>query len=53
MKRKDWLIVVGTCTHLGYVPLGQGPTEQMGRLVLPVPRLAVRHFRSGSTRTSA
>jgi ubiquinol-cytochrome c reductase iron-sulfur subunit len=47
VKRKEWLIVVNVCTHLGCVPPGtarhrsKGP---VGWLVLPVPRLAVRHL---------
>ena len=28
--RKEWLIVVGICTHLGCVPLGQKPSEVRG-----------------------
>ena len=31
VKRKDWLIVVGICTHLGCVPLGQKATDQRGQ----------------------
>ncbi len=39
----EWLVIVGICTHLGCVPLGhQG---QYRRLVLPLPRLALRHRR--------
>lgn len=26
----EWLVVVGVCTHLGCVPLGQKPTDQRG-----------------------
>jgi ubiquinol-cytochrome c reductase iron-sulfur subunit len=26
----EWLVVVGVCTHLGCVPLGQGSTEPRG-----------------------
>ena len=26
----QWLIVVGVCTHLGCIPLGQKPTDQRG-----------------------
>ncbi len=26
----QWLIMVGVCTHLGCVPLGQGPADQKG-----------------------
>ena len=29
-KRGEWLIVVGVCTHLGCVPLGQKPGEPRG-----------------------
>lgn len=28
--KKEWLIVVGICTHLGCVPLGQKPAEVKG-----------------------
>jgi ubiquinol-cytochrome c reductase iron-sulfur subunit len=28
--RKEWLIVLGVCTHLGCVPLGNKPTENRG-----------------------
>ena len=27
---QEWLVVVGVCTHLGCVPLGQGSTEARG-----------------------
>lgn len=30
-ERAEWLIVVGVCTHLGCVPLGQKPGEPRGR----------------------
>jgi ubiquinol-cytochrome c reductase iron-sulfur subunit len=29
-KKPDWIIVVGICTHLGCVPLGQKPTDPRG-----------------------
>lgn len=28
--KPEWLIVVGVCTHLGCIPLGQRPTEPRG-----------------------
>ena len=28
--RSEWLIVVGVCTHLGCVPMGQKPTDPRG-----------------------
>jgi ubiquinol-cytochrome c reductase iron-sulfur subunit len=28
--RAEWLIVVGVCTHLGCIPLGQRPNEPLG-----------------------
>ena len=28
--RPEWLVVVGVCTHLGCVPLGQRPTDNHG-----------------------
>lgn len=31
VQRKEWLIVVGVCTHLGCVPLGQRPAEPHGK----------------------
>jgi len=30
VTRKEWLIVIGICTHLGCVPLGQRPTDPHG-----------------------
>jgi len=30
VQRPDWLIVVGICTHLGCIPLGQKPGEPRG-----------------------
>lgn len=30
VKEKEWLVVVGICTHLGCVPLGQKPSEVKG-----------------------
>ena len=30
VERPEWLIVVGLCTHLGCVPLGNKPTESRG-----------------------
>jgi len=30
VQRDAWLIVVGICTHLGCVPLGQKPTDNRG-----------------------
>lgn len=29
-ERPEWLIVLGVCTHLGCVPLGQKPTDPRG-----------------------
>ena len=47
-EKPEWLIVVvGVCTHLGCVPLGQKSGQPRGeyrRLVLPLPRLALRHL---------
>lgn len=28
--KAQWLVVIGVCTHLGCVPLGQKPTDQRG-----------------------
>ncbi|MBI5162696.1 MAG: ubiquinol-cytochrome c reductase iron-sulfur subunit [Magnetospirillum sp.] len=30
VKKPEWLIVVGVCTHLGCVPLGQKPADPKG-----------------------
>ncbi len=30
VQRPQWLVMVGVCTHLGCVPLGQKPTDQKG-----------------------
>ncbi len=30
VQRDNWLVVVGVCTHLGCVPLGQRPTDVRG-----------------------
>jgi ubiquinol-cytochrome c reductase iron-sulfur subunit len=30
VKKPEWLIVVGVCTHLGCVPLGQKPSDPRG-----------------------
>ena len=30
VKKPEWLIMVGICTHLGCVPLGQRPTDPRG-----------------------
>jgi ubiquinol-cytochrome c reductase iron-sulfur subunit len=29
-KKPEWLILVGVCTHLGCIPLGQKPSDQRG-----------------------
>ena len=29
-EKPEWLVLVGVCTHLGCVPLGQKPTEEHG-----------------------
>ncbi len=30
VQRPEWLVVLGICTHLGCVPLGQRPADQRG-----------------------
>jgi ubiquinol-cytochrome c reductase iron-sulfur subunit len=30
VQKPEWLIVVGVCTHLGCIPLGQKPTDPRG-----------------------
>ena len=49
VKKDEWLVLVGVCTHLGCVPLGQKPSDARGefrRLVLPLPRQPLRHLGS-------
>ena len=44
--KKNWLITLGVCTHLGCIPLGINEGDNRGkyrRLFLPVPRVAIRH----------
>ena len=31
VKKPEWLIVIGVCTHLGCVPLGQKPNSERGQ----------------------
>jgi ubiquinol-cytochrome c reductase iron-sulfur subunit len=30
VKKAEWLVTIGICTHLGCVPLGQKPTDPRG-----------------------
>jgi len=30
VKKDEWLVMIGVCTHLGCVPLGQKPTDAKG-----------------------
>jgi ubiquinol-cytochrome c reductase iron-sulfur subunit len=30
VQRPEWLIVIGVCTHLGCIPIGQRPSERKG-----------------------
>ena len=30
VQKREWLVLVGVCTHLGCVPLGQKPSESKG-----------------------
>jgi ubiquinol-cytochrome c reductase iron-sulfur subunit len=30
VKKPEWLVIVGVCTHLGCIPLGQKPTDTRG-----------------------
>ncbi len=30
VQREDWLVVIGICTHLGCIPLGQKPADPRG-----------------------
>lgn len=43
--QEEWLVVVGVCTHLGCVPLGQNGGDNRGEwggLVLPMPWFPLR-----------
>jgi ubiquinol-cytochrome c reductase iron-sulfur subunit len=31
VKKPEWLVIVGVCTHLGCIPLGQRPTDERGQ----------------------
>ncbi|MBI4183856.1 MAG: ubiquinol-cytochrome c reductase iron-sulfur subunit [Proteobacteria bacterium] len=31
VKQKEWLVVIGICTHLGCIPLGQKPADPRGQ----------------------
>ena len=47
--REPWLVMIGICTHLGCIPKGQAVGDYKGeyrRLVLSLPRLAIRHRRT-------
>ena len=42
VKKPEWLVIIGVCTHLGCIPLGQKAgrrSRPLWRLVLPVPRV--------------
>ena len=47
----QWLVVIGICTHLGCIPLAA--PGRLRRLVLPLPRLAIRHRRPHPQRPGA
>ncbi len=49
--KSEWLILIGVCTHLGCTPTVRA--GRVGRLVLPLPRLAVRHRRPHPQRSRA
>jgi ubiquinol-cytochrome c reductase iron-sulfur subunit len=49
--KENWLVMIGVCTHLGCIPLGQ--QGRFRRLVLPLPRLALRHGRPHPQRPGA
>ena len=52
--KAEWLVMVGVCTHLGCVPLGQGDRYQGdfgGGFALPW--VALRHLRAYSQRPGA
>ena len=54
--KENWLVMVGICTHLGCIPKGQSLCRYEGRLwrlVLPVPRLALRYGRPHPQRPCA
>ena len=41
--KPQWQVLIGICTHLGCIPLAHSGRVQ--RLLLPVPRLGLRHLR--------
>jgi len=49
--KAEWLVLIGTCTHLGCVPTFGG--RRVRRLVLSVPRLALRHLGAHPERSGA
>ena len=49
--KEAWMVMVQVCTHLGCIPLGQA--RRFRRLVLPVPRLAIRYRRPHPQRPGA
>ena len=54
--REPWLVMIGICTHLGCIPKGQAVGDYKGeyrRLVLSLPRLAIRHGRTHPQRPGA
>ena len=56
VKRREWLVVVGVCTHLGCVPdlaRGRRSGAALRRLGVPVPLFAVRHLRPRPPRPCA
>ena len=58
--KEQYLVMMGVCTHLGCVPIGDEgdytvveDNAQGRRLVLPLPRLALRHRRPHPQRSGA
>ena len=48
VKKDQWLVLIGICTHLGCVPLGQKPTDPRGDYggwFCPCHGSALRHLR--------
>ena len=51
VKKDQWLVIIGICTHLGCIPLGQKPTDPAGRMAAgSAPATAARIDTSGRIR---
>src|SRR5918911_1919213 len=46
-KKPEWLVIIGVCTHLGCIPLGNKPGDDRGQYgggVFPLPRPGFHTF---------